>query len=113
MSNRKRKGPGDVASQVQRLSIRQRKQEPGRDRGWEERQRNDPETRQVTYRGIPRPLHDSIKELAQTHDLTISEVARWLLEWGLEELESERRELPQNRPFKAVPQAARNTNRNK
>jgi hypothetical protein len=94
MFNRKRKGPGDVAIQVQSLGIIQPKQDPGRDRGWEERQRKDPKTQQVTYRGIPRALHDSMKELAQTHNLTVSEVARWLLEWGLEELECERRELP-------------------
>ena len=66
----------------------------GRDRSWEERQRNAAETTQVSYRGIPRELNERIKTLAQENDLTVSQVARHLLEWGLEEMESGRRELP-------------------
>lgn len=90
-----RKRPADVADLLRNLAHEPRpKQEPGRDRGWERRQRNDPETTQVSYRGIPRALHAEIKGLAQAQGLTVSEVARALLEIGLAEVKRERRDLP-------------------
>jgi hypothetical protein len=90
----RRKKPGDVADLVGALAHRpEPKQEPKRDRGWEERQRHDAETMQVSWRGIPRELNDWMKAQAQAHGLTVSEVARRLLEIGLEEVQSERRKL--------------------
>jgi hypothetical protein len=89
-----RKKLGDVAEQVQGMGYKPKPKGPKRDRGWEQRQRDDRETTQVSYRGIPRELSQRVKEVAEVADLTVSEVARWLLEWGLEELESGRRQLP-------------------
>ena len=62
--------------------------EAKRDRGWEHRQRNDPETRQVTFRGIPRDAYDRMKEIAAEHGITLSEVARLFLESSLEDYEA-------------------------
>ena len=59
-----------------------------KDRSWEYRARHDPETRQVTFRGIPRPAYDRMKEIAVDHDITVSEVARLLLESALEDYEA-------------------------
>ena len=56
-----------------------------RDRGWEQRQRADPELCQVSYRGIPRWLNGALNEVAQRHRITVSEVARIFLEYAWED----------------------------
>jgi len=95
MPAERKKQPSDVAGLVGSLAHRPKpKEETGRDRGWEQRQRDDPDTMQVSYRGIPRALNERMKQLAEAHGLTVSEVARQLLELGLEVVENERRELP-------------------
>ena len=94
-----RRSPLDTArQQIDALAYRP-KPKNGRDRSWEQRQRDDSETTQVSYRGIRRALNERIKELAQAHNLTVSEVAGQLLALGLEEVESGRRELAQDQPF--------------
>lgn len=92
MPREKRKGPADVADLVRGLQAKP-KPKKGRDRGWEKRKRNDPETTQVSYRGIPRELNEAIKTLAREKSLTVSEVAAQLLAVGLEEVKSGRRDL--------------------
>ena len=59
-----------------------------KDRSWEYRARHDPETRQVTFRGIPRLAYDRMKAIAGDHGITVSEVARLFLESALEDYES-------------------------
>ena len=54
-----------------------------RRRRWEREQRNDPDTMQVTYRGIPRALSAELKALAEAERVTVSELARLFLEYGL------------------------------
>ena len=56
-----------------------------RDRGWERRQRADPDVCQVSYRGIPRDLNGAMVEVAQRHGITVSEVARIFLEYAWED----------------------------
>lgn len=101
MPREKRKGPADVAADVGRLARRPLPPElaklpkkKGRDRSWEERQRNARKTTQVSYRGIPRDLNQAIKDLAKERGLTVSEVAAHLLAVGLEEVRAGRRGLP-------------------
>jgi hypothetical protein len=53
-----------------------------RNREWEYRQRK--ERGFVAYRGIPRKLHESLKEIADDLGVPVGEVARALLEYGLE-----------------------------
>lgn len=59
-----------------------------RDRSWERRQRADAETTQVAYRGIPRDLNASMKEIAAAHGMNVSQVARLFLEYALDEYEA-------------------------
>lgn len=54
-----------------------------RKRAWERKQREDPETMQVTFRGIPRGLNDELKAVAAEHGVTVAEIARLFLEFGL------------------------------
>jgi len=65
-------------------SLRQRPQLGlKRKRAWEERQRQDPKTTQVTFRGIPRDLRDQLNTVASELGITVSELARFFLEYGL------------------------------
>jgi len=59
-----------------------------RDRSWEREQRQAPEVCQVSYRNIPRSVRDRIKKIAQGHQVTSDQVARRLLEYGLEQYEA-------------------------
>ncbi len=49
-----------------------------RDRSWERRQR------QVSYRGIPVELQERLKEIAQQHQVTVGDIARAFLEYGID-----------------------------
>lgn len=53
-----------------------------RNREWERRQYE--KGLFVAYRGIPRELHESIKEIADDLGVPVGEVARAFLEYGLE-----------------------------
>ena len=55
-----------------------------RRRTWERRQRRNPETMQVTYRGIPRELNEQLKAVATAERVTVSEIARLFLEYALD-----------------------------
>ena len=62
-----------------------RYQEPGdtkRDRSWEHAQRSNPATMQVTYRGVPRALNSHMREMAQEHGKTVSQIAVAYLEFA-------------------------------
>ena len=59
-----------------------------RNRSWDRAQRANPETCQVCYRGIPRELSKRINFVADQLGVSVSEVARILLEQGLEGYES-------------------------
>ena len=57
-----------------------------RDRSWEAGQRGAGVV--VTYRGIPAELQGRIKEIAGEHGVKVGELARRLLEYGLDAYES-------------------------
>lgn len=58
-----------------------------RSREWDRRQRSSEDTCQVCYRGIPRELSRRIGFIAEQVGITVSEVARILLEAGMESYE--------------------------
>jgi len=60
-----------------------------RNRGWE--RKHNPVT--VTYRGIPRELQKELKAIAGQKGVTVGEVARVFIEYGLEAYEQGELEL--------------------
>jgi hypothetical protein len=52
-------------------------------REWDRRQREDPETTQVSYRGIPRELNRRMVEIAEAEGRSVSQVATLFLAVGL------------------------------
>lgn len=60
--------------------LRRRPSRAKRRRRWEEEQR----AQMVTYRGIPPELREGLKRVAAELGITVSEVARLFLEYGLE-----------------------------
>jgi hypothetical protein len=65
-----------------------------RRRTWEREQRADPELTQVTYRGIPRELNAQLKALARAERVTVSEVARFFLEYALAQYHAGNLDIP-------------------
>ena len=55
-----------------------------RNREWDRAQRADPETCQISLRGVPRSLNRRLNEIAQEKGVTVSHVAVQLLEWAFE-----------------------------
>jgi hypothetical protein len=53
-----------------------------RDRSWEAKQREQGVV--VTYRGVPRDLHEQVKEIAKALHVNTGDVARRFLEYAIE-----------------------------
>ena len=70
--------PEQVTNELLNRSRPGRPRTTKRDRGWERRQR------QVSYRGIPVELQERLKEIAQQHRVTVGEIARAFLEYGID-----------------------------
>jgi len=58
----------------------------GRNRSWEQEQRQN--TGVVTYRGVPKPLNDKIKDIASELGVPIGDVVRAFLERSLADYHS-------------------------
>ena len=54
-----------------------------RDRSWDRAQRANPETCQISLRGVPRVVNERLNEIAAATGWTVSRVAVRLLESGL------------------------------
>jgi hypothetical protein len=54
-----------------------------RDRSWDRAQRADPDTCQISLRGVPRRVNRRMKEIAAAEGITVSQVAVQLLEFAL------------------------------
>jgi len=59
-----------------------------RDRSWERKQQG-----KVTFRGIPKELNDELNAIARRLGVTVSDVGRTLIEYGLEAYEQGELEL--------------------
>ena len=64
---------------------------PKRDRSWEAEARE--RQGQVTYRGVPKELHEEIKALAGKLGVNVGDIARAFLEHGLESYHAGKLEL--------------------
>ena len=86
----KRRRPlDDIKDKIPSLARKpQAARDTKRDRSWEQRQRDDPETQQVALRGIPRATWARMKEIAGELGITASELARLFLESALEDYET-------------------------
>ena len=78
--------PEEQASAFLNRSQPGRRRPTKRKRDWERRQRK--ERGQVSYRGIPAELQERLKDIAQAHHVTVGEIARAFLEYGIEAYEA-------------------------